>query len=148
MIWPPCMYTIFQMSVCQDTISCFSLYLYVLPISPIWFPFEVGIPSCSETFISALNVTPKTFSCVVLPSAASPILYSLSVFPCPVCMHLHVQKLNNICYFSDYLTNLSRSSWQFFICIIFNLFEYFCVICKCQYFATYMYVIFQIIYIY
>ena len=33
-----------------------------------------------------------------------------------------------------------------FICIISNLSEYFCVICKFEYFARY--VIFQIIYIY
>ena len=27
---------------------------------------------------------------------------------CPVCRHLHFPKLNNICRFSDHLTNLSR----------------------------------------
>ena len=38
------------------------------------------------------------------------ILYSSSMFPCPMCIHLHFPKLNNICHFSDHLTNLSRSS--------------------------------------
>ena len=38
------------------------------------------------------------------------IVYSSFVFPCPVCMHLHFPKLNNICHFSNHLTNLSRSS--------------------------------------
>ena len=95
----------------MGTIRCFSLYVIVLLISPrIWFPFEAAIPHCSETFMSALNVTPKSFSCVVLPSTASPILYSLSVFPCPMWIHLHFPKLNNICHFPDHLTNFSRSS--------------------------------------
>ena len=60
--------------------------------------------------MSALNVTPKSFSCVVLPSTASPILYPSSMFPCPMCIHLYFPKLNNICLFCDHLTNLSRSS--------------------------------------
>ena len=59
--------------------------------------------------MSPRNVTPKSFSYVVLPSTASPILYSSSMFPCPMCIHLHFPKLNNICHFSDHLTNLSRS---------------------------------------
>ena len=95
----------------RGTISCISLYVIVLLISPrIWFPFEAAIPHCSETFMSALNVAPKSFTCVVLPSTASPILYSSFMFPCPMCMHLQFPKLNNICHFSDHLTNLSRSS--------------------------------------
>ena len=71
--------------------------------------------------MSALNVTPNSFSCVVLPSTASPFyilrlsilesfhssLYSLSMCPCPMCMHLHFPKLNNICDFSYHLSNLS-----------------------------------------
>ena len=44
------------------------------------------------------------FPCVVLLNRASPI------FPCPMCMRLHFPKFNNICYFSDHLTNLSGSS--------------------------------------
>ena len=48
--------------------------------------------------------------CVVLPSTASPILYSSSMFPCPMCIHLHFPKLNNICHFFYHLTKLSRSS--------------------------------------
>ena len=94
----------------RGTISCFSLYVIVLLVSArILFPFEAAIPHCSETFMSALNVTPKSFSYVVLPSTASPILYSSSMFPCPMCMHLHFPKFY-ICHFSDHLTNLSRSS--------------------------------------
>ena len=60
--------------------------------------------------MSALNITPKSFSCVVLPNTASNILYSSSMFQCPLCIHLHFPKFNNICHFSDLLTNLSRSS--------------------------------------
>ena len=37
--------------------------------------------------------------CVVPPSTASPILYSSSMFPCPMCIHLHFPKCNNICHF-------------------------------------------------
>ena len=93
----------------RGTISCFSLYVIV--ISPrIWFPFEAATPHCSETFMSALNGKPMSFSCIVLPSTASPILYYSAMFPCPMCMHLHFPKFNNICHFSDHLTNLSRSS--------------------------------------
>ena len=95
----------------RGTISCFSLYMTFLLISPrIWFPFEAAIPHCSETFMSALKVTPKSCSCVVIPSTAPPILYSSSMFPCPMCIHLHFPKFNIICHFSDHLTNLSRSS--------------------------------------
>ena len=28
---------------------------------------------------------------------------------CPVCRHIHLSKFNNICHFSDHLTNLSKS---------------------------------------
>ena len=35
------------------------------------------------------------------------------VFPGPMCRHLHFPKLNNICHFSDHLTNLSMSSCKF-----------------------------------
>ena len=88
------------------TVCCFSLYMIVLIISPrIRFPLEASIPHCCETFMSALNVTPKSFSCVVLHKTASPVIYSLSTFQCPVCMHLHFPKLNNICHFADHLTN-------------------------------------------
>ena len=34
----------------------------------------------------------------------------MPVFPGPVCRHLHSPKLNNICHFSDHLTNVSMSS--------------------------------------
>ena len=37
----------------------------------------------------------------------------MSRFPCPVCRHLHFPKLNNICHFSDHLTNLSRLFYTF-----------------------------------
>ena len=67
--------------------------------------------------MSALNVTHKCVSCVVLRSIASPILYSSSMFPCPMCIHLHFPKLNNICHFSDHLTNLSRSSCKLYLSV-------------------------------
>ncbi len=35
------------------------------------------------------------------------------VFPGPMCRHLHFPKLNNICHFSDHLTNLSMSSCKY-----------------------------------
>ena len=69
-----------------------------------------AIPHCSETFMSALNVTPKSFSCVVLPSTVSPF-YILR--PCfhVLCVYIYTSpKCNNICHLSDHLTNLSRSS--------------------------------------
>ena len=34
----------------------------------------------------------------------------MPVFPGPLCIHLYFPKLNNICHFSDHLTNLSISS--------------------------------------
>ena len=37
----------------------------------------------------------------------------MPLFPSYVCRHLHFQKLNNICHFSDHLTNLSMSSCSF-----------------------------------
>ena len=30
------------------------------------------------------------------------------MFPCPMCTHLNFPKLNNICHFSDHLTNVSK----------------------------------------
>ena len=73
--------------------------------------------------MSPRNVTHKSFSFVVLPSTASHILYSSSMFPCPMCIYLHFPKLNNICRFSDHLTHLSRSSCKLcFICIICNVY--------------------------
>ena len=58
----------------------------------IWLPFEAAIPHCSETFISALIVIPKSFSFTVVPKTVSPILWFISKFPCPACRHLHFQK--------------------------------------------------------
>ena len=74
------------------------------------------------TFMSALNIIPKSFSCVVLPSTASPSFYSSSMFPCPMCTHLHFPKLNNIYHFSDHLTNLSRSSCKLCLSVSFVTF--------------------------
>ena len=59
---------------------------------------------------------------VCLPSTASPILYSSSMYPCPMCIHLHFPKLNNICHFSDHLTNLSRSSCKLCLSVSFVTF--------------------------
>ena len=56
-----------------------------------------------------LIVTPKSLSFTVIPRRVFPILEFTSKFPCPVCRHLYFQKLNNICHFSNHLTNLSRS---------------------------------------
>ena len=72
--------------------------------------------------MSALNVTHRSFSCVVLPSTSSPILYSSSMFPCPMCVHLHFPKFNNICHFSDHLINLSRPSCQLCLSVLFVTF--------------------------
>ena len=95
----------------RGTISCFSVHVIVLPVSPrIELPLEAALPHCSETFMSALNVSPKFFSFVVLPNTAPPILYSSFMFPCCMCHYLHFPKLTNICHFSNYLTDLSRSS--------------------------------------
>ena len=55
----------------------------------------------------------------------------MPVFPGPVCRHLHFPKLNNICHFSDHLTNLQddidklvrwSEKWQ----MLFNFWK-----CKC-----------------
>ena len=60
--------------------------------------------------MSALNVTPcKSFFCVVLFSTAFTFLYSSSMFPSRMYMHLHFP-LNNICHFSDHSIHLSRVS--------------------------------------
>ena len=55
--------------------------------------------SFSQTVITEWNKLPN--DCVNVSS--------VNMFPCPVCRHLHFLKLNNICHFSDHLTNLSRS---------------------------------------
>ena len=92
-------------------ISSFSLYTIFRLINPrIWFPFAAAIPHCSDTFMSALIVNPKSFSFKVVFSTVSPIVYRASSFPCPVWRHLHFPKLNSICHFSDHSINLIRSS--------------------------------------
>ena len=50
----------------------------------------------------------KSFSFTLVHTTVFPILYLLSKFPCRVCRHNHFPKFNNICHFSDHLTNLSR----------------------------------------
>ena len=55
----------------------------------------------------------------VLPSTASHISYSSSMFSCPMCMHLHFLKFNNISHFSYYLTNLSRPSGNLCLPVLF-----------------------------
>ena len=75
--------------------------MIVLRISPRFlFHFETAIPHCSATFMSAPNVTPKSFSCVVLPSTAFPILY----------IFVHVSMSYVYAFISEHLTDLSRSS--------------------------------------
>ena len=44
------------------------------------------------------------------------------MFPCPMCIHLHFPKLNNICHFYDHLTNLSRSSCKLCLSVSFVTF--------------------------
>ena len=88
-----------MVSVSQRPCICF--------IPRILLLFKVAIPHCSETFISAIFFTPKSFSFIVI--TVSPISKFTSKFPCYVCRYLHFPKFNNICYFSDDLTNLSRS---------------------------------------
>ena len=92
-------------------ISSFSLYTILCLINPrIWFPFAAAIPHCSDTFLSALIVNPKSFSFTVVFSTVPPIVYCASSFLCPGWRHLHFQKLNSICHFSDHSVNLFGSS--------------------------------------
>ena len=107
-----------QYSKCGLTIALYngmikvlSIYVMFLLINPkIWFPFAAASPHCSETVMSALTVTPKSFSFTLVPNIVLPIKHSLLTLPCPMWMHLHLPKLNNICPFSELLTNLVRSS--------------------------------------
>ena len=95
-------------------ITHFSLYVIFLRIIPrTWLPLDAAILHCSDTFMLAFIVTPKSFSFTVLLRIVPPISSFMPVFPGPVCRHLHFPKLNNICHFSDHLTNLSMSSCQF-----------------------------------
>ena len=84
-----------------------------LLISPnIWLPFAAASPHCSETVMYALIVTHKSFLFTLVPNIVHPVLpikYSLLTLPCLMWVHLHLPKLNNICLFSDHLTNLFRS---------------------------------------
>ena len=50
-----------------------------------------------------------------MPNIVSPTKYSLFTFPCPMWMHLHFPKLNNICHFSDHMANLARSFHNVFL---------------------------------
>ena len=62
------------------------------------------MPHYSETFVSALIVK-SIFLRQYLEQCSHFIVY----IQVPVFRHLHFPKFNNICYFSDHLTNLSRS---------------------------------------
>ena len=115
MIWPPCLNAIFQVwpniALYNGMIIVFSIYVMFLLISPnIWLPFAAASPHCSETVMSALTVTPTSFSFTLVPNIVLSIKYYLLTLPCPIWMHLHLPKLNYICHFSDHLTNLVRSS--------------------------------------
>ena len=112
MIWPPCLNSICGLTsaLYNGMINVFSIYVMFLLISPnIWLPFAAASPHCSETFMSALTVTPRSFSFTLVPNIVLPIKYS--PLTCPMWMHLHLPKLNNICHFSDQFTNLVRSSY-------------------------------------
>ena len=50
-------------------INVFSIYVMFFLISPnIWLPFAAASPHCSETVMSALTVTPKSFSLTLVPN--------------------------------------------------------------------------------
>ena len=90
-------------------INVFSIYVMFLLISPnIWLSFAAASPHCSETVMSALIVTPRSFSFTLLSNIVLPIKYYLLTLPCPMWMHLHLPKSNNICLFSDWLTWLDH----------------------------------------
>ena len=59
-----------------------------------------------------------------------------SKFPCLVCRHVHFPKLNNICHFSEHLTNLCRTFCK--CCLSQSVLTFFCVIRKFQYVAYYI----------
>ena len=64
-------------------IRFFGIYVMFLIISPnIWLPFEASIPHCSETVMSALTVTPRSFSFTFVPNMVLPINCSLFTCPC------------------------------------------------------------------
>ena len=113
-IRPPCLY-VFQVRsnyclIQRYNQSIFFIY-YILPNhSRIWLPIEAAILHCSETFMLAFIVTPKSFVFTVLHRIVHPISLFAPVFPCPACRHLHFSKLNNLCHFSDHLINVSMSS--------------------------------------
>ena len=86
--------------------NVFSIYVMFLLIRPnIWLLFAAASPHRSETVMSAL-----IFSFTLVPNIVLPIKYSLLTLPCPMWMHLHLPTLNNVCHFSDHLTNLVGSS--------------------------------------
>ena len=68
---------------------------------------------CAESFVLAFIDTPKSFSVTVLLRIVPHISQFMPVFPGPVCRHLHFPKCNNICPFSDHLTNLAMPSCNF-----------------------------------
>ena len=120
----------------NDMINIFSTYVMFCLISPyIWLPFAAASPHWSETVISALTITPNSFSFTLVLNIVLPIKYALLTLPCPMWMHLHLPKLNHICHFSDHLTNLVKSSCGVFICISFYSSEHFCVACNFKYFT-------------
>ena len=62
----------------------------------------------SYIFLNLIGVIRRSTVCPAATVGSS--TSAASMFPCPVGMHLHFPKLNNIYHFSDHLTNLSRSS--------------------------------------
>ena len=74
------------------------------------YKIDAAILHCSESFMLAFIVTPKYFSITVFLRIVPPISQFMPAVSGPVCRHLHFRKLNNICHFSDHLTNLSMSS--------------------------------------
>ena len=89
-----------------NTFSLYAIYLRIIP--RIWLPLEAAILHCSETFMLALIVTPKSFSFTVLHIIVPTISLFSPVFPCPACRHLHFQNLITSAIF--------QTTWSIYQC--------------------------------
>ena len=61
-----------------------------------WLPLNAAILHCSDTFILAFIVTPKSFSVTVLRRVVPPIYLFMAAFPSPACRYLNFQKIEHL----------------------------------------------------
>ena len=88
----------------------YETFLFITP--SILRAFFLAVVTCSDADSLVFTFTPKSFSFSICTNLCPPISYAVSYLALPMCITLHLLKLNFICHVSDHSTSLSRSAWR------------------------------------